>query len=163
MATMECEVKESVKIGVISDTHARTIAEIPLSILKALETVDLIIHAGDFTHEAVLNGLRTIGQLKAVRGNMDTAEIKRVLPEKDAFEVNGKKIGLTHGSGPPWGIAERVKEQFSEVDIIIFGHSHESCNRYLQGVLLLNPGQARKSFALLTIDDGINARIVPTN
>lgn len=150
------------KLGIISDTHVRTIDEIPVTIRSALADVDLIIHAGDFTHKAVLDGLRTIGEVKAVRGNMDSTELKRILPERDVFEVNGRKIGLMHGSGAPLGIAERVKKQFTEVDIIIFGHSHEPCNRDIQGVLLFNPGQARNSFGLLTIDDGIKARILRT-
>ena len=150
------------KLGIISDTHVRTIDEIPVTIRSALADVDLIIHAGDFTHKAVLDGLRTIGEVKAVRGNMDSIELKRILPERDVFEVNGRKIGLMHGSGAPLGIAERVKKQFTGVDIIIFGHSHEPCNRDIQGVLLFNPGQARNSFGLLTIDDGIKARILRT-
>jgi len=148
------------KLGIISDTHVRTIDEIPVSIRNALADVDLIIHAGDFTHKAVLDGLRTMGQVKAVRGNMDSAELKRILPERDVFEVNNKKIGLIHGSGIPWGIAERVKKQFTGVDIIVFGHSHEPYNRHIGGALLLNPGQAKSSFGLLTIDDGIKAHIL---
>lgn len=148
------------KLGIISDTHVSTIDEIPLSIRKALAEVDIIIHAGDFTQKAVLDGLRLIGQVKAVRGNMDSIELKRSLPETDIFEANGKKIGLIHGSGASMGIVERVKRQFTGVDIVIFGHSHELCNRYIQGVLLLNPGSAKSSFGLLTIDDGISARIL---
>jgi len=150
------------KLGIISDTHARTIDGIPVTIRNALADVDLIIHAGDFTHKAVLDGLQAIGQVKAVRGNMDSMELKRILPEKDVFEVNGRRIGLIHGSGAPLGITERVKKQFSGVDIIIFGHSHEPYNRYIQGVLLFNPGQARDSFGLLTIDDRIKAHILRT-
>jgi len=149
-----------VKLGIISDTHVWTIDEIPAVIRKALADVDIIIHAGDFTQKAVLDGLRSIGQVKAVYGNMDSIELKRSLPERDVLEASGKKIGLIHGSGAPWGIAERMRRQFSGVDIIIFGHSHESCNRYIQGVLLVNPGQAKNSFGLLTIDDGIRADIL---
>lgn len=149
------------KIGVISDTHARTIEGIPLSILKALETVDLIVHAGDFTQKAVLDGLQAIGQVKAVYGNMDSQELKRILPERDMFETGGKRIGIIHGSGTPWGIAERIRKQFSGVDIIVFGHSHEPYNNYIQGVLLFNPGQVKNSFGLLTIDDRIIADIIP--
>lgn len=149
------------KIGVISDTHARTIEGIPLSILKALETVDLIVHAGDFTQKAVLDGLQAIGQVKAVYGNMDSQELKRILPERDMFETSGKRIGIIHGSGTPWGIAERIRKQFSGVDIIVFGHSHEPYNNYIQGVLLFNPGQVKNSFGLLTIDDRIIADIIP--
>ena len=148
------------KLGIISDTHARTIDEIPVVIREALANVDIIIHAGDFTQKAVLDGLRSIGQVKAVFGNMDSIELKKILPEKDLFEASGKKIGLIHGTGAPWGIAERVRKQFSGVDIIVFGHSHEPYNCYIQGVLLVNPGQAKNSFGLLNIEDGIKADIV---
>lgn len=148
------------KLGIISDTHARTVDEIPVALRKALADVDLIIHAGDFTRKAVLDDLRTIGKVKAVRGNMDSAELKRILPEKDVLEISERKIGLIHGSGAPWGITERVKNQFSGVDIVIFGHSHEPCNRYVQGVLLFNPGQAKNSFGLLNIDERISAQIL---
>ncbi len=148
------------KLGIISDTHVRTINEIPAAVRNALANVDIIIHAGDFTQEAVLDGLRLIGEVKAVCGNMDSIELKRSLPEKDVFEAGGKKIGLIHGSGAPRGIAERIRKQFSGVDIIVFGHSHEPCNRYIQGVLLVNPGQAKYSFGLLTIDDEIRVDIL---
>jgi len=148
------------KLGIISDTHVRNIDDLPRTIRSALNNVDMIVHAGDFTHRSVLDGLRLIKPVKAVRGNMDSIELRRMLPERDIFEVNGRKVGLIHGSGAPWGIAERVRRQFSGVDIIIFGHSHEPCNRYIQGVLLLNPGQARNSFILLSIDDEVKAQLL---
>ena len=148
------------KVGVIADTHAQTIEEIPWSIMNALEDVDLIIHAGDFTDRAVLEGLREIGEVKAVYGNMDTGELKRMLPDKRIIDVAGKQIGLFHGSGGPWGIAERVRPLFGEVDIIIFGHSHLSCNEYIRGTLMFNPGRARDSFGIVTIEKEIEAEII---
>ncbi len=148
------------KLGIISDTHVKSINEIPAIIRKALADVDFIIHAGDFTQKAVLDGLQSIGQVKAVYGNMDSVELKGNLPERDVFVASGKKIGLIHGSGTPWGIAERVRQQFKGVDIIVFGHSHEPYSCYIQGVLLFNPGQAKNSFGLLIIDDRIMADIL---
>jgi predicted phosphodiesterase len=53
-----------------------------------------------------------------------------------------------------------VRRQFGDVDIIVFGHSHEPYNSYIQGVLLFNPGQAKNSFGLLTIDDEIRPDIL---
>jgi len=148
------------RITVLSDTHAKTVSEIPERIRAALAGVDLIVHAGDFTEKAVLEGLKALGKMKAVRGNMDSGELKRMLPEKELFVVNGKKIGLTHGSGGSWGIAARIRQLFGDVDIIIFGHSHEPYNQHLQGSLLFNPGRAGDSFGLLTIDDEIKAEII---
>jgi len=148
------------RIGVISDTHVKTFDELPAPIITALAGVDLIVHAGDFTERPVLEGLRRLGAMKAVCGNMDSAELKRTLPQKELFIVNGKKIGLIHGWGAPWGIASRVREKFSDVAIIIFGHSHQTCNQYIGGSLLFNPGRASDSFGLLTIDDEVRAEII---
>jgi len=148
------------RIGVISDTHVATVDELPPRLRMALSGVDLIVHAGDFTQRAVLDGLKALGEVKAVCGNMDSAELKRMLPEKELFVVGGRKIGLVHGSGAPWGIAGRIRQLFEEADVIIFGHSHEPCHLYLQGSLMFNPGRARDSFGLLTIDDEIKAEII---
>ena len=148
------------KIGVISDTHAQTMEDIPWSIMNALEEVDLIVHAGDFTERAVLEGLREIGEVKAVHGNMDSGELKRMLPDKRIIDVDGKQVGLVHGSGGPWGIGERVRPLFGDMDIIIFGHSHLSFNEYIRGTLMFNPGRARDSFGMVTIEKEIKAEIV---
>ena len=148
------------RIGVISDTHARDLSELPPPIAKALAEVDLIVHAGDFTDKAVLDGLRKLGEMKAVYGNMDSGELRRVLPQHDLFIVSGKKVGLTHGSGVHWGLAGRVREMFTDADIIIFGHSHEPTNKFIRGCLLFNPGRARHSFGLLTIGEEIKAEII---
>ena len=148
------------RIGVISDTHVSTIDEIPSRVLLALAEVDLIVHAGDFTERAVLDGLKSLAEVRAVCGNMDSADLKKLLPQQDVFVAGGRRIGLVHGSGGPWGIADRIREMFEPLDIIIFGHSHVSCHQYLRGSLLFNPGRARDSFGLLTIDDEIRAEII---
>jgi putative phosphoesterase len=149
-----------VRIGVISDTHVGTLGEMPAPILTALAKVDLIVHAGDFTERAVLEGLRALGKVKAVSGNMDSGELKEMLPQKELFVVNRKTIGLTHGSGAPWGIASRIRDCFQEADIIIFGHSHQATDQFLRGSRLFNPGRARDSFGLLEIGDEIKAEII---
>ena len=149
-----------VRIGVISDTHVKTLCEIPAPIHTALAGVDLIVHAGDFTERAVLEELRTLGTVKAVYGNMDSGELKGILPQKALFIVNGKKVGLTHGSGGPWGMTSRIRKMFTNADIIIYGHSHEAQNQFIRGSLLFNPGRARDSFGLLEISDDIKAEII---
>ena len=148
------------KLAVLTDTHVGSIEEMPGPMLKALAEVDLIVHAGDFTETAVLEGLRTLGEVKAVCGNMDSRAIQMALPRKELFVAAGKKIGIVHGSGVPWGIAGRVRGEFDDVDIIIFGHSHMSCNERIRSALMFNPGRCRESYGLLTIGEETRAEIV---
>jgi putative phosphoesterase len=148
------------RIAVLTDTHVGSIQELPGQMMKALTEVDLIVHAGDFTEMAVLEGLRALGEVKAVCGNMDSRGIRMALPRKESFVVTGKTIGLIHGSGTPWGIARRVRDAFGDVDVVIFGHSHSSCNERLRGTLMFNPGRCCESYGLLTIAEDVKAEIV---
>lgn len=147
------------RIGVISDTHLHSVEELPRDIVRAFSDVDLIIHTGDFTMLPVLAGLQKMAEVKAVRGNMDSEEIREALPEKELLVINGKRIGIIHGSGPPWGIENRVREQFGQVDVILFGHTHQAKNEVIGGVLFLNPGQAKNSYGILQIDDEVTGQI----
>lgn len=150
------------RVIVISDTHARDIGQLSHELLTALEHADLTVHAGDFVEKNVLEGLRAIGEVRAVHGNMDSEELKTVLPAQDELVLNGRRTGLTHGSGAPTGIADRVKRMFEgkTMDIILFGHSHTPCNRMLGDTLMLNPGRASNSYAVLTIDKTVQVEIV---
>jgi len=148
------------RIGVLSDTHSARFEELPESIVNGLQGVNLIIHAGDFTEESVLNGLRTIAEVKAVQGNMDSRAIKDFLPEVARFRAGNKTVCVTHGWGAPEGIAERVLQRCGEADVIVFGHSHEPYNSYHGNVLLFNPGKATDSYGILHIDQKVSARII---
>ena len=151
------------RIGVLADTHMHSFEDIPRKIIDSLSTVDLIIHAGDFTTIEVLNGLKQLGEVRAVQGNMDSAEIKRMLPVKEIIEVGNKKIGITHGSGGPWRIEHRVRKIFDQeqVDIIVYGHSHQSQNKVTEGIFFFNPGKAGNSFGILIIEgDEVKGEII---
>jgi putative phosphoesterase len=148
------------KIGVISDTHVTSLAELPEKLLQALAEVDMIIHAGDFVSREVLEGLKGLGEVKAVQGNMDSAELKRILPERELLVIEGKRIGIIHGWGSPYGIDDRVGKMFKEVDAIVYGHSHYSQNEVKNGVLFFNPGKARDSFGILTVGQKISGQII---
>jgi putative phosphoesterase len=149
-----------VKIGVLSDSHVSSFDQLNDKILAALADVDLIVHAGDFVAKNVLDGLKQMGKVKAVRGNMDSDEIKEILPEKELLELEGRKIGIIHGWGSPYGIDERVGNAFSGVDIIIYGHSHYPQNEMKNGVFFFNPGPARSSFGILTIGTEVSEEII---
>ncbi len=148
------------RIGVVSDTHVTSFAEVPDRILIALAEVDLIIHAGDFVTKDVLDGLKRLGEVKAVWGNMDSGELKQILPEKELLLIGGKRIGITHGWGSPYGIEDRVSRMFEDVDVIVYGHSHQSRNEIRKSILFFNPGQARNSFGILTVGKEVKGEII---
>jgi len=149
-----------VRIGVISDTHIHLAEEIPPAILKVFPEVDLIVHAGDFVGSGVLEGLKRLGEVKAVHGNVDSMKLRSLLPEKELFEAGNKKIGITHGWGSPEGIEHRVRGLFDDVDIIIYGHSHWAKIEQIGGVLFFNPGPGWQSFGILTIDEDVKSEII---
>jgi putative phosphoesterase len=142
------------RIAVLADTHVNKLEYLPKKIIDALSAVDLIIHAGDFTDVQLLNELKQLNEVKAVHGNMDSRELKSVLPIKEIVETKDKRIGITHGSGAPWRIEERVRKVFESdrIDIIVYGHSHRPQNKVINDVLFFNPGKAADSFGILTID-----------
>jgi len=150
------------RIAMLADTHVNTIEDLPQKIIDALSSVDLIIHAGDFTDIQLLRDLEALGNVKAVQGNMDSSELKAVLPTKEIVEIKNKRIGITHGSGSPWGIEERVRKVFESdgVDILVYGHSHQSQNKVIKDILFLNPGKAIDSFGILMIDEEAKGEII---
>jgi putative phosphoesterase len=150
------------RIAVLADTHVNMLEHLPKKIIDAISTVDLVIHAGDFTDVQVLKELKRLREVKAVHGNMDSMELKTLLPFKEIVEIGSKRIGITHGSGSPWGIEERVREMFESdrMDIIVYGHSHRSQNKVVDNILLFNPGKAADSFGILTIDGEVKGEII---
>ena len=150
------------RIAVLADTHVSLLKHIPKKIIDAICTADLIIHAGDFTAVQVLEELKRLREVKAVQGNMDSIELRTMLPVKEIIEIENKRIGITHGSGTPQGMEQRVRKMFEgdQIDIIIYGHSHQRQNKVSDDILLFNPGKARDSFGILTIDKGIKGEII---
>jgi predicted phosphodiesterase len=81
---------------------------------------------------------------------------------KGIVATEGKRIGITHGSGAPWGIEDRVRKLFESdrIDIIIYGHSHRSQNKVINDILFFNPGKAADSFGIITINGEAKGEIV---
>lgn len=128
------------KIGVISDTHLN----IPDDRLEKIvedyfHDVDLVLHAGDIVELDVLDVFRG-KKVYAVSGNMDHDSVRKVFPEKRILEIEGRKIGLLHGWGSPFGLEERVMREFEDVECIVYGHTHRAMNEVRDGILLFNPG-----------------------
>jgi hypothetical protein len=159
-----------IKIGVISDTHIYFPEDLPQQILDAFAGVDLILHAGDLVSLAVLEGLKKITpHVKAVWGNMDLADVKQTLTEKEIIQIKSFSIGLTHGRGAPSNLIQTVKEVFNneKIDCIVYGHSHSPCNEIYQDILFFNSGSPTdkiytpyNSYGILEISKKIEGRII---
>lgn len=131
------------KIGIISDTHINKHSSRILDIIdKYLKDVDMIIHAGDYKTMKVVNLLRQHKNFIGVYGNVDEHPIRDILKETEIIDVMGYKIGIFHGHGDNKTTSERAFDRFKEnnVDIIIFGHSHQPLIKTVGSVLMLNPG-----------------------
>jgi putative phosphoesterase len=129
-------------IFVLADTHVpERMAALPRKFLDLVKPSDTIFHAGDFVGWQVFRELENLATVHGVRGNMDEAKIRRLLPRSKVVEVQGKKIGLCHGSGSPHKLGERLNREFGkECDALIFGHSHTPFNKKVDDTLLFNPG-----------------------
>jgi uncharacterized protein len=127
------------KIFVVADTHSEPI---PDAVLNVFRGVELIVHAGDFCREVDWKIFSKLSEVKAVHGNRDDDDIRRMFPEKMIFSVGNFKIGLTHGSGSGEKVLENVRDVFSRdrLDVVIFGHSHQPFKKWIDGVLYFNPG-----------------------
>jgi uncharacterized protein len=162
------------RIAVLSDTHADASRseQVLLRLKNHVQGADLILHAGDITSVELLKGLCSLSTVEAVRGNMDSVEIRSTLPETKILTIAGRRIGLIHGWGAPDDLPRRVYEKFlgedkkPTVDAIVFGHSHRAMVERRDGVLLVNPGSPTDarfapyvSLAHLEIGGQIEAKI----
>jgi uncharacterized protein len=120
-------------IGVISDTHGLLRPEA----LQALAGSSLIVHAGDVGDPEILTALRDIAPVVAVRGNIDTAEWARKLPEFQRIEHEGASIYVLHDINQL-----DLDPVAAGLHAVISGHSHKPAIRTQDGVLYLNPGSA---------------------
>jgi len=122
-----------VLIGVISDTHGLLRPEA----IAALRGSELIIHAGDVGDPEILNRLKEIAPVTAVRGNVDTAAWARALPETAVLEAAGNQVYILHDLSQL-----DLKPEAAGFAAVISGHSHAPLQRTERGVLYFNPGSA---------------------
>jgi putative phosphoesterase len=146
------------KIGVMSDTHLREPDDVLERILTEIFVdTDIILHAGDIVTHKVLDRLEESGVL-AVCGNMDDYEISSSIPQERVIQAAGMRIGLVHGWGSRIGLAQRILERFDDpkLDLVVYGHSHETFWGKINGVRMFNPGSAtpRGTVGVIEIVDG---------
>jgi uncharacterized protein len=120
-------------VGVISDTHGL----LRPSAVQALRGCDLIVHAGDVGKLEVLEGLRAIAPLMAVRGNVDHDTWNEDLPDTRIVQAGEVYLYVLHDLH-----ALDLDPAVGGFGAVISGHSHHASVRERGGVLYLNPGSA---------------------
>ncbi len=120
-------------IGVISDTHGLLRPEA----FAALQGSEHIIHAGDIGDAAILDRLREIAPLTAIRGNVDRDAWAASLPNTNVLEIGGITIYVIHN------LQELdLKPEAAGFAAVIYGHTHIPKSEIKDGVLFFNPGSA---------------------
>jgi len=105
--------------------------------VSALRGSDLILHAGDVGAPEILEALRTLAPVFAVRGNVDTGEWAKALPLTEVIPVGSVMVYMLH-------ILNELDLDpvTSGMHIVISGHSHKPAQKVKNGVLYVNPGSA---------------------
>jgi putative phosphoesterase len=147
--------------GILADTHVpdrfNQVAPEILSFFRQTR-VNAILHAGDISSPLVVDLLKQIAPVYAVRGNRDWA-FGQELPLNKELNLAGVNVGLTHGHGGWWRYMVGKMEYFRQgydfepyrislprlfprAQVIIYGHTHRPENRWENGQLIFNPGAA---------------------
>lgn len=121
------------RVGVLSDTHGLLRPEAA----EALAGSDCIVHAGDVGAPEVLDALRAIAPVFAVRGNNDRGAWADALPAFEVVSAGGADLYVLHES-------EHLDLDPAAAGFaaVITGHSHRPSAEVRRGVLHLNPGSA---------------------
>jgi putative phosphoesterase len=145
-------------IGVISDTHGLLRPEA----VAALRGVEHILHAGDVGDIAILDALREIAPVTAIRGNVDVSEACAKLPATDVVELGDKLFYLVHSVHDL-----DINPVVAGVAVVVSGHSHRASVEVRDGVVYFNPGSAGpRRFSLpvtvgfVTVEDGVEASVM---
>jgi len=130
------------RLLLLADTHvpkrARRLSD---DVWRAVETADLVIHAGDWVDEALLDELQgRAARLVGVWGNNDGDRLRARLPEVARETVDGIRLAVVHETGPASGREARADAAYPDTDLLVFGHSHIPWDTTHAGLRLLNPG-----------------------
>ncbi len=118
--------------------------------MAALAGCKHILHAGDVGDAAILERLRNIAPMTAIRGNVDTRGPCAELPETEFVELGGKSFYLVHSE-----LWLDIKPEAAGVAVVVSGHSHKPSIETRGGVMYLNPGSAGPRRFSLPVTVGI--------
>ena len=130
------------RIGLLSDTHGYWDERY----LKYFEPCDQIWHAGDIGSMEIVERLEAFRPLKAVYGNIDGQDMRRLFPEIARFTVDGANELMKHIGGYPGKYDASIRSTLfaNPPRLFISGHSHILKVKYDKSLNLLhiNPGAA---------------------
>jgi putative phosphoesterase len=125
---------------IVSDTHGRTAPKLQGRTAEAVREADLVVHAGDFYREPVLDAFEsTARSLRAVYGNNADAAIRDRLPEVRTVQYAGVRFAVTHRHrNGDTGLVMLARER--RADAVVCGHSHRPRFDDTGSIPILNPG-----------------------
>jgi hypothetical protein len=139
------------KIGVVSDTHGLFRPEVA----AALAGVERILHLGDVGNISVLEELKKIAPVTAVRGNVDRSGPCGELPETDVVLIANRYVYLLHDLS-----TLHLDPAAGKFAAVLYGHSHVPNFVTRKGVLYFNPGscgprrfELKPTVGLLTVNE----------
>ena len=105
--------------------------------MRALRGADLIIHAGDVGKPEILDALRSVAPVVAVRGNIDEGDWAQALPATAVAEAGDAMLYVLHD------VHELdLDPAAAGFHVVVSGHSHKPSRTERSGVLYINPGSA---------------------
>ncbi len=130
-------------IGILSDTHSCWDERYAVHFAGC----DEIWHAGDVGDYDIIQRLKEVcGTVRAVSGNIDHGDVRRLCPESMSFAVDGVKVWMRHIGGYPGRYPPGVKQllRAERVNLMVSGHSHilKVIPDKELGLLHINPGAA---------------------
>lgn len=145
-------------VVVVGDTHGRY-GRIQKE-LKSLPGIDLLLHTGDQCQDGQVLARKLKLKGHAVIGNCDRGAdgVKEMV-----LELEGHRILLIHGH------LQKVKHTMnhlyfkakqSQIDVVLFGHTHVPYLEKVDGIWFMNPGSptfprdARATYGLMELQPG---------
>ena len=119
------------KVGVVSDTHGLLRPQVT----PALSGVEHILHIGDVGDFAILDALREVAPVTAIRGNVDRSGPCSRLPETEVLLLEGHYIYMLHDVQ-----TLHLDPAAARFAAVLYGHSHKPHIAHRKGVLYFNPG-----------------------
>jgi putative phosphoesterase len=150
----------------IADTHADGVPDLTPHLREAIESAEVVCHAGDFTSTAALETFEALAdRLVAVHGNSDAMTIRERLPATATVDHLDRRFLAVHGHEHDRTTLSLLARQ-EEADVVVVGHTHRPGIEKEGRQVILNPGShadprgSRPAYVVVgQADGGVTGRI----